>query len=112
VDYEWLDVLIWMRKPRCCRNWPRGEKPTTSSSWLPKTLHKPESVWVGVGPWAISLEPYSLLLRAKAKEYLYVIQGTNLDGVPIYSKGKLLREAGEEAYYFSDFFQEGILEKP
>jgi len=39
-------------------------------------------------------------LRAKAKEYLYVIQGTNLDGVPIYSKGKLLREAGEEAYYF------------
>ena len=39
-------------------------------------------------------------LRAKAKEYLYVIQGTNLDGVPIYSKGKLLREGGEEAYYF------------
>ena len=39
-------------------------------------------------------------LRAKAKEYLYVIQGTNLDGVPIYSKGKLLREASKEAYYF------------
>jgi hypothetical protein len=36
----------------------------------------------------------------KGKEYLYVIQSTNLDGIAIYSKGKLVREAGEEVYYF------------
>jgi hypothetical protein len=33
-------------------------------------------------------------------ELLYVIQSTNLDGLPIYSKGKLVKEAGEETYYF------------
>jgi len=40
------------------------------------------------------------LLRPKSGEYLYVIQGTNLDGLPIYSKGKLVKQAGEEAFYF------------
>ena len=39
--------------------------------------------------------------RKKHKEYLYIIQSTNLDGMAIYSKGKLVREAGEERYYFS-----------
>jgi len=38
--------------------------------------------------------------RNKAKEYLYIIQSPNLDGVAIYTKGKLVREAGEETYYF------------
>ncbi len=38
--------------------------------------------------------------RRKAKEYLYIIQSPNLDGVAIYTKGKLVREAGEETYYF------------
>lgn len=38
--------------------------------------------------------------RKEAREYLYVIQSTNLDGLTIYSKGKLVREAGEETYYF------------
>lgn len=35
-----------------------------------------------------------------SREYLYVIQSTNLDGLAIYSKGKLVTEAGEETYYF------------
>ena len=39
-------------------------------------------------------------LRSKTGETLYVIQGTNLEGLPIHSKGKLMKEAGEEAYYF------------
>jgi hypothetical protein len=39
-------------------------------------------------------------LRNRNKEYLYIIQSTNLDGMPIYTKGKLVREAGEERYYF------------
>jgi hypothetical protein len=38
--------------------------------------------------------------RKKAREYLYIIQSTNLDGIAIYTKGKLVREAGEEVYYF------------
>ena len=38
--------------------------------------------------------------RQQAREYLYVIQGTNLDGVIVYTKGKLVREADAETYYF------------
>jgi len=38
--------------------------------------------------------------RNKAKEYLYVMQSPNLDGIAIYTKGKLVREAGEDTYYF------------
>jgi hypothetical protein len=38
--------------------------------------------------------------RQRRREYLYVIQSTNLDGLPIYTKGKLVREADVEAYYF------------
>ena len=34
------------------------------------------------------------------KEYLYVIQSPNLDGLAIYSKGKLVREPALEIYYF------------
>jgi hypothetical protein len=38
--------------------------------------------------------------RQKAREYLHVIQSTNLEGLMIYSKGKLVQEAGVETYYF------------
>jgi len=38
--------------------------------------------------------------RGRAKEYLYVIQSTNLNGLPIYSKGKLMKEQGQDVYYF------------
>jgi hypothetical protein len=36
----------------------------------------------------------------KRREYLYVIQSTNLDGLAIYTKGKLVQEGGVETYYF------------
>ena len=36
----------------------------------------------------------------RAKEYLYVIQSANLEGLAIYSKGKLVKESGVESYYF------------
>jgi hypothetical protein len=39
-------------------------------------------------------------LRPTAREYLYVILSTNLDGLPIYPKGKLTREGSSEIYYF------------
>ena len=38
--------------------------------------------------------------RPHASERLYVIQSTNLNGLPIYSKGKLVSQAGEDTYYF------------
>ena len=38
--------------------------------------------------------------RKQKREYLYVIQGTNLEGVVIYSKGELVREGDSETYYF------------
>jgi hypothetical protein len=38
--------------------------------------------------------------RKKRREYLYVIQSTNLDGLVIYTKGKLVEGAEFEAYYF------------
>jgi hypothetical protein len=38
--------------------------------------------------------------RSKRFEYLYVIQSTNLEGIAVYSKGKLVHEEGEDRYYF------------
>ncbi len=43
-----------------------------------------------------SKSPY----RKAAREQLHIIQGTNLEGVMIYTKGKLVQEAGIETYYF------------
>jgi hypothetical protein len=40
------------------------------------------------------------LFRRNTKERLYIIQSTNLNGLPIYTKGKLVVEAGMETYYF------------
>lgn len=39
-------------------------------------------------------------LRQHPREYLYVIQSVNLEGLAIYSKGKLVREENIETYYF------------
>lgn len=39
-------------------------------------------------------------LRRTRTEYLYVIQATNLEGLMVYSKGKLIREHGEDLFYF------------
>ena len=38
--------------------------------------------------------------RQSVREYLYVIQSANLDGLAIYSKGKLVPEADGDTYYF------------
>jgi hypothetical protein len=38
--------------------------------------------------------------RNKRREYLYVIQSTNRDGLVIYTKGKLVEAEGTETYYF------------
>ena len=38
--------------------------------------------------------------RKRRREYLYVIRSTNLDGLVVYTKGKLVEAAGDETYYF------------
>ena len=38
--------------------------------------------------------------RTKRREYLYIIQGANVDGLVIYTKGKFVEAEGTEAYYF------------
>jgi len=38
--------------------------------------------------------------RSRRLEYLYIIQSTTLDGVMVYSKGKLITEGGEDKFYF------------
>jgi len=40
------------------------------------------------------------LTRRGFRERLYVIESTNMTGLPIYTKGKLVKEAGVETYYF------------
>jgi len=43
-----------------------------------------------------STNPY----HQQAREYLHIIQSTNLEGLMIYPEGKLVKEAGVENYYF------------
>ena len=43
-----------------------------------------------------SISPF----RKRRREYLYVILSTNLLGMPIYTKGKLEKQADTEVYYF------------
>jgi hypothetical protein len=38
--------------------------------------------------------------RQQTREYLHIIQSTNLEGLMVYTKGKLVQEAGIETYYF------------
>jgi hypothetical protein len=38
--------------------------------------------------------------RSMDGEKLYIIQGTNLEGLSVYTKGKLVQEDGVETYYF------------
>ena len=39
-------------------------------------------------------------LRPSRKEYLYIIHSPNLEGIPIYTQGKLVTEEGAATYYF------------
>jgi len=38
--------------------------------------------------------------RQQNREYLYVIQSTNFEGLVIYTKGKLVKDQATETYYF------------
>ena len=57
-----------------------------------------ESIASATGIYKVirSASPY----RTRRREMLYIIISANLTGLPIYTKGKLVREAGEDVYYF------------
>ena len=38
--------------------------------------------------------------KGPGREYLYIIHSSNLHGMPIYTKGKLTKEQGQEVFYF------------
>lgn len=38
--------------------------------------------------------------RQGAHEYLYIIQSSNLEGLVVYTKGKLVKDGTTETYYF------------
>lgn len=38
--------------------------------------------------------------RSSRREYLYIIHSPNLDGMPIYTKGKFVKEEGVDVFYF------------
>ncbi len=38
-------------------------------------------------------------LRRGRREYLHIIHAENYDGIPIYTKGKLVKYGGVETYY-------------
>jgi hypothetical protein len=40
----------------------------------------------------------SSLRRSRAREYLHIIQSSNLSGLSIYTKGRLVTESSEEHY--------------
>ena len=46
--------------------------------------------------------------RKRRREYLYVIKGTNLDGLVIYTKGKLVEAPGVETRYYLISSKEAI----
>ena len=52
-----------------------------------------------VGAVAIYKTIKSTRATGNSREYLHIIQGTNLDGMVVYSKGKLLVTNGVETYY-------------
>lgn len=47
-------------------------------------------------------------LRKRRREYLYVIKSTNLDGLVIYTKGKLVEAPGVETRYYLISSKEAI----
>jgi hypothetical protein len=38
--------------------------------------------------------------KGREPEYLYIIHSSNFHGMPIYTKGKFVKENGRELYYF------------
>src|SRR5215210_4091946 len=93
------DILARIKRAVLAGRYAFSEKATTEmEADSISALDVAESILNAV---AISKKIRSTSAQRKSrKEYLYVILSTNLDGLPIYTKGKLIRESGLETYYF------------
>jgi hypothetical protein len=80
----WLGIMRSAKK----RAWVEADSLTE--------LDVAESILNGVAIYKVirSRSP----MRRHTREYLYVIQSTSLDGLIIYTKGKLVQEAGVETF--------------
>ncbi len=93
------DVLIRIKRAVLAGRYAFGEKARNEMEADCLTeLDVAESVLNAVAIYKTvrSTSPF----RRKRREYLYVIHSPNLTGVPIYTKGELVREAGLDVYYF------------
>ncbi|HXV69698.1 MAG TPA: hypothetical protein VD738_12325 [Nitrospira sp.] len=93
------DILIRIKRAVLAGNYAFSEKARVEMEADGLTeLDVAESILNAV---AISKVVRSTSVRRKSSgERLYVIQSTNLSGLLIYSKGKLVSEAAAETYYF------------
>ena len=93
------DILIRIKRAVLAGNYAFSEKARVEMEADSLTeLDVAESILTSV---AVSKVLRSTSIRRKRSgERLYVIQSTNLSGLLIYTKGKLVREDEAETYYF------------
>ena len=93
------DILIRIKRAVLAGNYAFSEKARTEMEADSLTeLDVAESILSAVAVSKILRS--TSVQRTQAGERLYVIQSTNLSGLLIYTKGKLVVEAELETYYF------------
>jgi len=99
LEISYMDVLIRIKRAVLAGRYAFSEKARIEMETDDLTeLDVAESILNAVAIYK-RLRSSSPLKRNR-REYLYVIQSTNLDGLVIYTKGKLVQEAEIETYYF------------
>ena len=99
LEISYMDVLIRIKRAVLAGRYAFSEKARIEMETDDLTeLDVAESILNAVAIYK-RLRSSSPLKRNR-REYLYVIQSTNLEGLVIYTKGKLVQEAGIETYYF------------
>ena len=94
-----VDVLKRIKRAILSGNYAFSEKARTEMEADQITeLDVAESILNAVAIYKTvrSVSPH----RGHSRELLHIIQSTNLNGLAIYSKGKLVSDAGQDTYYF------------
>ena len=94
-----MDILIRIKRAVLAGQYDFSEKARTEMETDDLTESDVAESIVNAGAIYKRLRSTSLS-RNKRREYLYVIQSTNLDGLMIYTKGKLVEEQEMGTYYF------------
>ncbi|HEX3357645.1 MAG TPA: hypothetical protein VHS31_11800 [Tepidisphaeraceae bacterium] len=91
------DILIRIKRAVIAGNVIFTEKATTEREL--DDLQESDVIESIVTAVAIYKTIRSTRPRSKGREYLHIIQSTNLEGCLVYSKGKLVVHHGIETYY-------------